>query len=121
MTKSQFRLLILLTVLSGLVGGMLADLLSRGLPAAMAQPASASQIIKGQGFQLVDAAGEPRADLRLCADGSPALTLADAAGKLWAVVGCAMTVERNTGVERKYPESSFILFKANGEVLWQAP
>ncbi|HEY3397972.1 MAG TPA: hypothetical protein VGM19_09985 [Armatimonadota bacterium] len=73
------------------------------------------------GLSLYDSAGEGRASLGLAADGSPGLSLADAAGKPRAVMGCAATRDKLTDAETKYTESTLILSKANGEVLWQAP
>ena len=94
MTRAQFRVLILLTVISGLVGGGLSDWLFRGLPARAAQSTVALQVIEAQEFRLVDAEGNMRARLGYDKqDGMAALCLWDSAGKLRAYVGNMTTVE----------------------------
>ena len=69
---------------------------------------------------LWDAAGKRRAMLSVL-DGSPRLSLSDAGEQTRAVFGCETTVNKRTGAEIKYPESTVTLFNADGEVLWQAP
>ena len=68
-----------------------------------------------------DAAGAPRAFLGVADSGEPYLTLWDAAGQERVTVGCTKTVDKDTGAETKYPESTVTLFNAKGDVLWQAP
>ncbi len=87
MTKAQFRVLMLLTVISGLVGGGLADLLFRGLAARAAQTTAAPKVIEAQEFRLVDSTGKQRAVLGLSHTGALGLWLYDAAGKGRASLG----------------------------------
>ncbi len=82
MSKAQFRILMLLTVVSGLVGGALSDLLFRGLPARAAQTTTAPKVIEAQEFRLVDEAGNNRAALAFNVVGNPALFMYDAEGEL---------------------------------------
>ena len=212
MNAKQFRILLLLTVVSGFLGGAASNLLLRGHPAAaqteggkVADVVTAKKIVvvdevgkeraslglnavDGASLVLKDGAGKLRACMDLGTDGSPTLTLADAAGVprtflgfdrdgapslmqhaadgtgtmlgvtrgvagLWvsgtklktrallavsadgkpsltltdeagndrAVVGCAATKDKRTDAKIEYPESTVTLFKANGDVLWQAP
>ena len=148
MTSRQFRILIVLTVVSGFLGGGVSNLLLRGVPAA-AQGAKVQDEVLARKFMLVDEAGKVRASLDLntasplepeltpglelydaagkwraglCLgeDGSPALALYDAAGK-WGPEGWdARTPRANLGVG---PDGSpgLTLNKADGEVLWKAP
>ena len=81
MTKAQFRVLMLLTVISGLVGGGLSDLLFRGLPARAAGTTTAPKVIQAQEFRLVDAAGTVRGRFGFDMFGTPELGLNDASGK----------------------------------------
>ena len=148
MTSRQFRILIVLTVVSGFLGGAVSNLLLRGVPAA-AQGGKVQDEVLARNFMLVDGAGKVRASLGLntapgfeaavspglalydaagkwraglCLgeDGSPALALYDAAGK-WGPEGWdARTPRANLGVG---PDGSpgLTLNKADGEVLWKAP
>jgi len=78
MSKAQFRVLMLLTVVSGLVGGALSDWLFRGLPARAAAP----QVIEAQEFRLVDSDGKKQAALQFDKMlGGPELCLYDATGQ----------------------------------------
>ena len=110
MSKAQFRVLMLLTVISGLVGGGLSDWLFRVLPARAAKATAAPEVIEAQEFRVVDNTGsvrgwlgtlengevglglrdvekESRAVLQLLPDGSPSLRLFDAAGKVRVGLG----------------------------------
>jgi len=86
MSKAQFRILMLLTVISGLVGGGLSDLLFRGLAARAAQATTAPKVIEAQEFRVVDGAGKPRAELGADSNGAPYLCLLDAEGKRRAML-----------------------------------
>lgn len=78
MSKTQFRILMLLTVVSGIVGGALSDWLFRGLPARAAAP----QVIEAQEFRLVDSYGKKRAVLQFSEVlAEPELSIYDAAGQ----------------------------------------
>ena len=79
MTKAQFRVLMLLTVISGLVGGGVSDLLLRGLPAKAAQTTAAPKVIEAQEFRLVDKEGKQRTVLGSSEEGFSGLNLWDAA------------------------------------------
>jgi len=81
-SKRQFRILMLLAVISGLVGGGLSDLLFRGLAARAAQTTTAAKVIEAQEFRLVDSDGEKRGALQFSdVLGEPELSLYDAAGQ----------------------------------------
>jgi len=79
MSKAQFRILMLLTVVSGLVGGGVVSWLFPGR-AVFAQ-GTAPKVIEAQKFRVVDGQGKHRAWFGLLTDGGPILVLADAAGK----------------------------------------
>lgn len=98
MTRAQFRILMLLTVVSGLVGGGLSDWLFRGLAARAAQTTVAPKMIEAQEFRLVDEKGNKRAALAFTAeefgpvDKSPVLCFFDAAGRGRVGLGLAYEV-----------------------------
>jgi len=54
---------------------------------AAAQAPAVPDVVRARRFEVVDAAGKPRAVLRVYSDGSPGLAFSDAAGKARAVLG----------------------------------
>jgi len=81
MSKRQFRILMLLTVISGLVGGGLSDWLFRSLPASGAQTTTAPKVIEAQEFCVVDKEGNTRGKFGISEKGIVRLGLYEAAGK----------------------------------------
>ena len=79
MSKAQFRILMLVTVISGLVGGALVSWLFPGR-AAFAQGGT-QKVVTAQKFRLVDSEGKGRAALWVDDDRGPGLVLYDATGK----------------------------------------
>ena len=79
MTQRQFRILLMLTVLAGFLGGAGCNLLLRSTP-PVAQAAVLEEVFAKK-FVLVDDAGKPRALLGLVANGRSGLALYDGAGK----------------------------------------
>ena len=122
MSKRQFRILMVLTVISGLVGGGLSDWLFRGLPVRAAQSTVAPQVIEAQEFRVVDAEGNTRARLGYAKeDGMASLYLWDSAGKLRAFVGnVATTTYDEVGVRTTSVNPAFQLIPENGDT-FQAP
>jgi hypothetical protein len=110
MNSRQFRVLAVLTVVSGFLGGAVSNLLLQGAP-AMAQAGGAVQeVVRAKEFALIDdegrtraqlgrnsngcfgawvfdAAGEGRLSLTVGPDGYPAMLLYDAAGKAQVRLG----------------------------------
>ena len=133
MTKHQFRILIVLTVVAGFLGGGVSNLLLRGGPAA-AYPvgAQATTVVRATQFVLVngagktqatlssgtagptltmlDATGHARVALRVLANGTPDLSLSDAAGKARTEVGFIQGI--NPAYPYNYPV--MITFDASG-------
>lgn len=149
MTSRQFHLLIVLTIVSGLVGGAASSLLLRGLPAAAQGEDNRGDKVIARKFLLVDEAGKTRASLDLdtapgfgpadcpglalydasgkwraglCLgpDGSPALALYDAAGK-WQAEGWEEATPR--ALLSLSPEGTpgLTLNDGEGQVIWKAP
>ncbi len=166
MTNRQFRILMVLTLVSGFLGGAASNLLLRGAPAVAQAEGTVHEVVKAREFQLVDSDGKLRAALTVSPlgdatfslydpagkgraalvvfsdggaslslhgpagegrvwlkmfDGRPRLTILDAEGNVRTVVGCTETVDKHTGAEIDYPESTVTIYKADGDVLWQAP
>jgi len=134
MSKRQFRILMVLTVVSGLVGGGLSDWLFRGLPARAAQATTPPKVIEAQEFRLVDEEGSllaflgadeglpilcfagaennPQVLIGVVEEGAPGVALADAEGQLRTVLGFDEATGE-TGLvlydEAEHVRASFIL------------
>ncbi len=73
-----------------------------------------------QSLALTDNTGRTRAELAIEADGSSTFGLFDRTGTARAVLG-STSLESETGVIEKRPESSLVLFGNDGKVIWKAP
>ena len=87
MTSRQFRVLVVLTLVSGFVGGAVSNLLLRGTPAQAQAGAPVQDVVKAKRFDLVDDAGKPRASLGVMPGGAQGLLLFDDGGKPRASLG----------------------------------
>ena len=72
-------------------------------------------------LRLSDKDRKGRASLAVLPDGSPFLSLHDKDGKPRAVLGCTSLRDKRTESVEQRQESSLVLFKSDGDVLWQAP
>lgn len=78
MLAANLRLLIILSLVSGLIGGVFATfLLVENSVIAQPTPPEASQVISAQEFRLIDTKGHIRAILDLSDQGQPYLQLKD--------------------------------------------
>jgi hypothetical protein len=73
---------------------------------------------EGPGLNLLDENRKPRIGLTVPKEG-PGMTLNDEKGESRATVGVTQTTSRD-GKTTTYPESSMLLFGADGKVIWQA-
>ncbi len=73
-----------------------------------------------QSLALTDNTGRTRAELAIEVDGSSTFGLFDRTGTARAVLG-STSLESETGVIEKRPESSLVLFGNDGKVIWKAP
>lgn len=78
MTNKQFRILAVLTLVSGFLGGAVSDALLRGAPAAAQGGGAVQEVVVSKTFKVVDSEGRGRAYLGTLSDGSVGLTLFDA-------------------------------------------
>lgn len=84
MNGKQFRILAVLTVISGFLGGAVSNLALRGGPALAQGDDATPDVVRARRFELVDAEGRMRAALGFLVTGDPALRLFDAAGNTQA-------------------------------------
>ena len=73
-----------------------------------------------QSLALTDNTGRTRAELAIEVDGSSTFGLFDRTGTARAVLG-STSLESETGVIEKRPESSLVLFGNDGKGIWSAP
>jgi len=79
------------------------------------------RIMSGPRLTVSDKDGKERARLSVSADGSPSLSLSDKDGTTRAVLGCTELQDKRTESVEQRQESSLVLFKSDGDVLWKAP
>ncbi len=81
MNGKQFRVLAVLTVVSGFLGGAVSNLALRGAPALAQGGGAVHETVRARRFELVDNRGETRAMLATWDYNTLGLFLVDAAGK----------------------------------------
>jgi hypothetical protein len=133
MTSRQFRVLMVLTVVSGLLGGAGSNLLLQGGPAVAQAGGAVQEVVRAKRFEVVDDQGKRRAALGLTADGSPAFWLYDATGKTRVELhvlpdGSTDLLLYDAAGERRAwlgltPDGSPYLWLRDtaGKVIWHAP
>ena len=122
MTRRQFQVLMLLTVISAVVGGGVSGWLFSGLPVTADQSTDAPEVIQAQEFRVVDVEGNTRARLGYVKeDGMASLLLWDSAGKVRAFVGNVTTVTYDeVGLRTTSVNPAFHLIPEKDDTL-QAP
>lgn len=80
MEGNRHWLTLVLAVIAGLVGGVASNYLFMIEPVFALKVPQQAKVVTTEEFRLVDTNGQPRAWLRLEADGEPRLTLADKDG-----------------------------------------
>ena len=88
MNRKQYVLTVALSMLTGLLGGLVSSWLFVGTP-VFAQKTEVADIIRARSFELVDKDGKLRAGLGLSDYGGPSLFLYDKNGKNRAGLGLA--------------------------------
>jgi hypothetical protein len=77
MSRKEYVLLAVLTVISGLVGGALSNRIFSASPAHAGLTARHEACLQAEAFQLLDPDGNVRAELAIHPDGNPGLTVID--------------------------------------------
>ncbi len=77
MSRRQFVVLAMITMVSGLIGGALSNRIFSSSPAFAQGEAIPEKCIQAESFQLVDANGNVRAELCISPEGMPGLALID--------------------------------------------
>jgi hypothetical protein len=86
MVRAQLRMLIVLTLVSGFLGGAVVNLLLRGTPALAQAPGPQEGLVQCKRFEVVDGSGRVRAVLGEMSNGEFGLELRDNAGKAGATL-----------------------------------
>ena len=142
MKKGIFALLLIVSIISGLIGGLTSKFIFDGKPAIAQDPQEIS--LQAQDIRLVTKDGKVMAALAISPDtgepflfingkdgkyrlmlnldhGSPQIILRDNNAQTRLVVGSTEITSRNKGIVEKRPESSLVMFNKDGKLIWSAP
>jgi hypothetical protein len=108
--RKQCSLMIVLTLLAGLVGGMVSSQLFMGQVVFAETAQQNEQVVVAREFRLVDKRGKTRAVLRFSPGGGPSLAMIDENGKVRAAFGLVKDGTPFLGMLDK-----------NGQPFWRAP
>ncbi len=87
MKKHEFRILLLVLLMAGFLGGAVSSLLTVKTAFAEKKSAPHADFIKAENFELVDKQGRTRAKLTMGSDEEPVLLAYDKNGKPTAAYG----------------------------------
>lgn len=143
MKRRDYLLLVAISVIAGLFGGILSNRAFTGKPAFAQETLLHETVVTAGEFRLVAKGGKPiaalstspesgepflvlygkdgkyRALLELAGD-SPRLILRDSDSKTRVVLG-STELTTTKGAVRKRPESSLVMFNKDGKLIWSAP
>ncbi len=140
MKKGTFILLLVVSVISGLIGGIASKFIFDGKSAIAQEEIS----IQAQDFRLISKDGKVRAALSISPDtnepfliingkdekyrlmlnldrDSPQIILRDDKAQTRLVIGTTEVTNRIKGTIERRPESSLVMFNKDGKLIWSAP
>lgn len=140
MKKGTFILLLAVSIISGLIGGIASKFIFDGKSAIAQEETS----IQAQDFRLVSKDGKVKAALSISPDtgepfliingkdgkyrlmlnldrDSPQIVLRDDKAQTRLVIGTTEMTNRIKGTIERRPESSIVMFNKDGKLLWSAP
>ena len=133
MDKKQYPLTVALSMLTGLVGGVVSSWLFVGTP-VFAQRSGVAEVIRAERFEVVDQDGKVRAVLdTIPVTGEPVLSLMAKYGKGGAFLDLMLNGEPHMVFRNKNGEDRAVLglnsdgepllrfTDKNGKVIWSAP
>src|SRR3712207_4774966 len=77
MSRSQYGLTLVMTMIAGLAGGLVSTHLFTGGPVCAQQPPQQAEVVRAEKFEVIDKGGKARIVLTVKDDGSPTLGLLD--------------------------------------------
>ncbi|MGB9594796.1 MAG: hypothetical protein ACPL7B_00835 [Candidatus Poribacteria bacterium] len=140
MKRGTFILLLIISIISGLIGGIVSKFIFDGKSAIAQEEIS----IQAQDFRLVSKDGKVKAALSISPDtgepfliingkdgkyrlmlnldhDSPQIILRDDKAQTRLVIGTTEITNRIKGTIERRPESSLIMFNKDGKLIWSAP
>jgi len=140
MKKGTLALLLVVSIISGLVGGITSKFIFDGKSAIAQEEIS----IQAQDFRLVSKDGKVKAALSVSPDtgepfliingkdekyrlmlnldrDSPQIILRDDKAQTRLVIGTTEITNRLKGTIERRPESSLVMFNKDGKLIWSAP
>ncbi|HGE72693.1 TPA: hypothetical protein ENX78_17785 [Candidatus Poribacteria bacterium] len=140
MKKGTLALLLVVSIISGLVGGITSKFIFDGKSAIAQEETS----IQAQDFRLVSKDGKVKAALSISPDtgepfliingkdekyrlmlnldrDSPQIILRDDKAQTRLVIGTTEITNRLKGTIERRPESSLVMFNKDGKLIWSAP
>ena len=142
MKKEIFAILIIVSIVSGLIGGLTSKFIFDG-KSAIAEDSQETSL-QAQDIRLVNKDGKVMAALAISPDtgepflfingkdgkyrlmlnidhGSPQVILRDNNAQSRLIIGSSEITSRNKGTVEKRPESSMVMFDKDGKLIWLAP
>ncbi len=86
MNRKQYVLIVALSVVAGLVGGVVSSWFFVGTPVFAQKTPQVAEVIRAKRFEVVDKKGQPRAALSVTEAGEPSLRLRDKKGQIRATL-----------------------------------
>ena len=144
MKKRDFILLLAVSIVSGLMGGFIANQVFNGKTAIAQSGQEALGLVQAQEFRLVDDQGKIFAVLAVSSalkepyfiingkdgkqrvildldDGNPRMILKDSEAQTRLILGTSEVTSRFKGTIEKRPPSSLVMFNKEGRLIWSAP
>jgi len=143
MKRKDYILLLVVSIISGLIGGFASKIFFEG-KTAIAQEGQQAISLQGQDIRLLSKDGKVMAALAVSPDtgepffiingkdgknrimlnleqGSPQIVLRDNNAQTRLVLGTYEMTSRTRGTIEKRPESSMVMFNKDGKLIWSAP
>lgn len=143
MKRKDYILLLVVSIISGLIGGFASKIFFEGRT-AVAQEEQQGISLQGQDIRLLSKDGKVMAALAVSPDtgepffiingkdgknrimlnleqGSPQVVLRDNNAQTRLVLGTYEMTSRTKGTIEKRPESSMVMFNKDGKLIWSAP
>ena len=144
MKRRDYILLLAVSIISGLIGGVIANQVFNGKTAIAQENQESPALIQAQEFRLVDKQGKILAALAISSssnepffiingkdgkhrimlnidEGNAQVILKDNDAQTRLILGTSEVTSRVKGTIEKRPPSSLVMFNQDGKLVWSAP
>lgn len=144
MKRRDYIILLAVSIISGLIGGFIANQIFGGKTAIAQDGQEPPELFEAQEFRLVDGHGKVQAALALSStskepyliingkdgkqrfildldEGNPRMILKDNEAQTRLILGTSEVTSRFKGTIEKRPPSSLVMFNKEGKLIWSAP